>query len=224
MNAFAGFCLCTLITFAVTLSISVTLTLTANIHGGPRFFVKEFYVPALDLSQSPTTSNNNNKNTFTNNTIITNPCLFFDLAFVNIDDEHSVRYGDVNLTFSYGGRNNNAVANYVVRSFDQGWWEVDYRREVVESRGVPWEDAVKAVSNGSTVVFRVDLAARPKFWEGMWYSKKKRVRIGADVEVDGTGLKVKKKDIRLNSAAFQRGVGIYVLFLSLLVAWKCLFF
>ncbi|XP_012852391.1 PREDICTED: protein NDR1-like [Erythranthe guttata] len=146
-----------------------------------------------------------------------------NLAFVNIEYGHIVRYGDVNLTFSYG-RNNNAVANYVVWSFDQGWWEVDYRWEVVESRGVPWEDAVKAVSNGSTVVFRVDLAARLKFWEGMWYSKKKGVRIGADVEVDGTGLKVKKKDIRLNSAASQRRVGIYVLFMSLLDAWKCLCF
>ncbi|KAL7086858.1 hypothetical protein ACP275_13G028300 [Erythranthe tilingii] len=224
MNTFTGFFLCTLLTLAI-ISIPITLTLTTNVHRGPRFYVKEFYVPALDLSQLPTTSNNNNnnKNNSINNSIITNPCLFFDLAFFNIEDEHSVRYGDVNLTFSYGSRNN-TVANYVVGSFDQGWLEVDYRREVVESHGVPWEDAVKAVSNGSTVVFRVDLAARPKFWEGWWYSKKKGVRIGADVEVDGTGLKVKKKDIRLNSAASQRGVGIYVLFLSLLVAWECLFF
>ncbi|KAL9145209.1 hypothetical protein ABFS82_13G026000 [Erythranthe guttata] len=224
MNTFAGFCLCTLIILAVTLSISVTLYLMANIHRGPRFYVKEFYVPALDLSQLPTTSNNNNKSNFINNTIITNPCLFFDLAFLNIEYERIVRYGDVNLTFSYG-RNNNAVANYVVRSFDQWWWEVDYRREVVESQGVPWEDAVKAVLNGSKVVFRVDLAARPKFKRQFGtYSKKKDVRIGADVEVDGTGLKVKRKDIRLNSAASHRGVGIYVLFLSLLVVWECFCF
>ncbi|EYU24882.1 hypothetical protein MIMGU_mgv1a020490mg, partial [Erythranthe guttata] len=201
------------------ISIYAALTLEVNLHQGPRFYIKEFYVPALDLiSQSPiTTSNNNN-----NNTLPINPCLFFDFAFVNIENEHIVRYGDANLTFSYG--RNNAVANYVVRSFDQGSWEVDYRREVVESRGVPWEDAVKAVSNGSTVVFRVDLAVPPKFWEGMWYSKKKGVRIGADVEVDGTGLKVKRNDIRLNSAASHRRVGIHVLFLSLLVAWKCLCF
>ncbi|EYU24879.1 hypothetical protein MIMGU_mgv11b016972mg [Erythranthe guttata] len=145
------------------------------------------------------------------------------MAFVNIEDDHRVHYGDVNLTFSYDGGNNKAVGNYVVRSFDQGWLDVDYRREVVESRGVPWEDAVKAVTNGSTVVFRVDLAARIEF--DLFNSKKKNVRIGADVAVDGTGLKLKREDIRLDSTASRRGVlGTLVLFLCLLVTWQCFFF
>lgn len=80
-----------------------------------------------------------------------------------------------------------------------------------------WGDAIKAVSNGSTTVFRVDMAARPRFRFWFWYSKKKGVRIGADVEVDGTGMKVKKEDIRLNSAASKRRLGVFVLLSSLLV-------
>lgn len=194
-------CLCYIPTLAITLWIGLSFNLK-----GPRCYIQDFYVPALDLSET------------TSNTTI-NPCLFFDLALENILNDHSLRYGDVNLTFSYG---RNAVANYIVPNFYQGKGKTAHRREVVETRGVPWEDAIKAVSNGSKAVFRVDLAARPRFRFWFWYSKKKGVRIGADVEVDGSGMKVEKDDIRLNSAASKRGVGVFVLFISLFVT-LCLF-
>ncbi|EYU24884.1 hypothetical protein MIMGU_mgv11b020926mg [Erythranthe guttata] len=67
---------------------------------GPRFFIKEFYVPALDLSQRYTTRPNNNNNNNNNTIVVFNPCLFFDIAFVNIEDDHRVHYGDVNLLTS----------------------------------------------------------------------------------------------------------------------------
>ncbi|EYU24880.1 hypothetical protein MIMGU_mgv1a020909mg, partial [Erythranthe guttata] len=217
-----AFWLCTYITIAFVVSSSITtLTLTVTMTPpGPHFYINEFYVPVLDLSQHMASNNNNN--------------IFFDLAFVNILPEQTVHYGDVNITLSHG---RNAVANYVVPTFFQEPLDVVYRREVVESRGVPWESTVKAVSNGSTVVFRVDLVALVKFHslntkkkdvrigadvevDGTGLntnSKKKDVRIGADVEVDGTGLKLKREDIRLDSAASRRGVlGTLVLFLNLL--------
>ncbi|PIN14237.1 hypothetical protein CDL12_13134 [Handroanthus impetiginosus] len=195
-------CLCYIPTLAIILWIGLSFNLK-----GPRCFIKEFYVPALDLSQ-PTTSNT------------TNPFLFFDLALKNILDDHSIRYGEVNLTFSY---NRTPVANYIVPKFYQGTGKTALRRDVVETRGMPWDDALKVVNNGSKAVFRVDLAARPRFRFWFLYSKKKGVRIGADVEVEGTGLKVKKKDIRLNSADSKRRIGGFVLFLSLLVT-SCLLY
>ncbi|KAK4438624.1 protein NDR1 [Sesamum alatum] len=107
--------------------------------------------------------------------------------------------------------------SWTTTAFYQERGRLPNRREVVETRGVPWDDAIKAVSNGSKAVFRVDLAARPRFRFWFWYSKKKGVRIGADVEVDGSGMKVQKDDIRLNSAASNHGIGSLVLFISLLV-------
>ncbi|KAL9145208.1 hypothetical protein ABFS82_13G025900 [Erythranthe guttata] len=202
-------CLCYLVTLAILVFISLTVDLR-----GPRCYIEEFYVPALDLSQKNPTSNNNS--------IIINPCLFFDLAFHNVLTYRSVYYEDrVNVTFSYG---RSAVASYAVPTFFQGKGKTAHRREVVESRGVPWETAVEEVLNGSTAVFRVDLAARPRFMFWFWYSKKKNVRIGADVEVDGSGMKVKKEYIRLDSGASPVGVGNFLTFTSLLVSSQCLFY
>lgn len=88
---------------------------------------------------------------------------------------------------------------------------------------MPWDDALKAVSNGSKAVFRLDLAARPRFRFWFWYTKKKGMRIGADVEVDASGMKVNKDDIRLKSAASKPGVGVFLLFLISLLVTTCLF-
>ncbi|KAL8031466.1 hypothetical protein ABFX02_13G026800 [Erythranthe guttata] len=194
-------CLCLIVSIVITILAGLTYTIKR-----PHCYIQEFYVPALDLSLNST---------------VVNPCLFFDLAFENIMKDHSVRYGDVNLTFSYG---RSAVANYVVPTFYQGMSKRADRREVVESSGVPWEAAVKAVSNGSAAVFRVDLVARPRFGFWFWYSKRKGMRIGADVEVDRFGMKVKREDIRLtNLGASKTRVGIFVMFVGLLVTLLCLF-
>ncbi|KAL8031457.1 hypothetical protein ABFX02_13G026200 [Erythranthe guttata] len=205
-----AFCVCTIIAVAALFPLYIIFQTVTMTPSGPHFYINEFYVPALDLSQHTASNNNNNQ------TVVINPCLFLDLAFVNIMLKQTVHYGDVNITLSHGRK---AVASYVVHTFIQEHRDVEYKREVVESRGVPWESTVKAVSNGSTVVFRVDLAALVKFHS--LNTKKKDVRIGADVEVDGTGLKLKREDIRLDSAASRRGVGIFVLFLSLLVPRQC---
>ncbi|EYU24898.1 hypothetical protein MIMGU_mgv1a017860mg, partial [Erythranthe guttata] len=157
-------CLCLMVSIVLIILAGLTYTIKR-----PHCYIQEFYVPALDLSLNSTT------------TAVINPCLFFELAFENIMADHSVRYGDVNLTFSYG---RSAVAKYVVPTFYQGKLKRADRREVVESSGVPWEAAVKVVSNGSAAVFRVDLVARPRFRFWFWYSKRKGMRIGADVEVD----------------------------------------
>ncbi|XP_012852384.1 PREDICTED: protein NDR1-like [Erythranthe guttata] len=202
------------------IDVPLAIILSRSHFNGPRCYIKEFYVPALDLSLNPNISDNYNNNN--KNTIIINPCLFFDLAFHNIL-ESDLLYGDVNLTFSYG---QSAVANYIVPSFYQTAGKTYYRREVVESRGVPWETALQAVLNRSTVVFRVDLVAWPSYYNGEFRgdSEKKNLTIGAYVQIDGSGMKVEKEDIRLDSAASQRGLGIMFLFPSLLVSsLHCLF-
>ncbi|KAL7086867.1 hypothetical protein ACP275_13G029100 [Erythranthe tilingii] len=206
-------CLCLMVSIVIIILAGLTYKIKR-----PHCYIQEFYVPALDLSLN---SISNNNRTSTTTAVLINPCLFFDLAFENIMTDHSVRYGDVNLTFSYG---RSAVANYVVPTFYQGMSKRADRREVVETSGVPWEAAVKAVSNGSAAVFRVDLVAQPRFGFWFWYSKRKGMRIGADVEVDGFGMKVKREDIRLtNLGASKSRVGIFVMFVGLLVTLLCFF-
>ncbi|EYU24878.1 hypothetical protein MIMGU_mgv1a018062mg [Erythranthe guttata] len=199
-------CLCCLAILVITMWTALSVNLV-----GQYCYLHEFYVPALDLSQNSTS----------NNTNTINPCLFFDIAFQNVLTDHSVRYGDVNVTFSYG---RSEVANYVVPTFYQGQGTTVNAREVVETNGLQWLTAAKAVlNNGSAAVFRVDLVARPRVKLWFWYPRRKRMRVGADVEVDGSGMKMKKEDTRLKSAASKGGIRDFVMFASLLVTLLCLF-
>ncbi|KAK4405942.1 hypothetical protein Sango_0600700 [Sesamum angolense] len=158
--------------------------LTFRIHM-PKCHLQQLYLPALDLSD---TSN------ATAPPALINPTLFFDLQLENTMNDHSVRYSDINLTFYYGPDRNFTIANYRVPGFYQGKEKKAYRRDVVESHDLPWDDAIGKVLNGSRAVFRVDLVAKPTFRYWFWYSKRRWLRVGAKVEVDATGKKVKKND------------------------------
>ncbi|KAL1555599.1 protein NDR1-like [Salvia divinorum] len=149
---------------------------------GPRCYLEQLYVPALDFSAPQNTSNSTT----------TNPFLFFALGLKNNLQIRSISYDNITLTFFYGRK---AVADYVVPGFYQGMQGNAHRRDVVETRGVPWEDAVGAVSAGGTVGFRVKLAAQPRFKVVFWYSKEKKVRVVATVAVDGSGFKVGGNDV-----------------------------
>ncbi|XP_022860052.1 protein NDR1-like [Olea europaea var. sylvestris] len=154
----------------------------------PRCYINDFYAPALN-THIP--SNATSSNTF----------IFFDLQLRNMMEENSLRYGDLNLTLFYGLDGNIPVANYTVPGFKQGKKNTNDWRDVVETHGLPWDDAIKVVSNGSKVVFRADLVADVKLKQMFW-SKKKKIVLKATVEVDGSGEKVHGKPIRLKSFAY----------------------
>ncbi|KAL0287474.1 UNVERIFIED_CONTAM: hypothetical protein Scaly_2764200 [Sesamum calycinum] len=186
-----GECIGKYICIIITLPVTVWFMLTFRIHM-PKCHLQQLYLPALDLSD---TSN------ATAPPALINPTLFFDLQLENTMNDHSVRYSDINLTFYYGPDRNFTIANYRVPGFYQGKEKKAYRRDVVESHDLPWDDAIGKVLNGSRAVFRVDLVAKPTFRYWFWYSKRRWLRVGAKVEVDATGKKVKKEPIPLKSAA-----------------------
>ncbi|KAL2230122.1 UNVERIFIED_CONTAM: hypothetical protein Sindi_1606600 [Sesamum indicum] len=186
-----GDCIWKYICIIITLPVTVWFMLTFRIHM-PKCHLQQLYLPALDLSD---TSN------ATAAAAVINPTLFFDLELENTMNDHSVRYSDINLTFYYGPDRNFTIANYRVPGFYQGKEKKAYRRDVVESHDLPWDDAIGKVLNGSRAVFRVDLVAKPTFRYWFWYSKRRWLRVGAKVEVDATGKKVKKEPIPLKSAA-----------------------
>lgn len=172
---------------AVILLSLIAFLLQQTFHlPAPRCYVRDLYVPALDLTAAPA-------NASSNATI--NPILFFALQLRNNLNIRSVSYNDIGLTFYYGRK---AVASAVVPGFYQGSLRTAQRRGVVDTRGVPWEDALRAVSAGSTAGFRVELAAQPRFKVLFWYSKVKKVRVAADVAVDASGMKAVGYRIRLN--------------------------
>ncbi|KAK4427866.1 hypothetical protein Salat_1555600 [Sesamum alatum] len=172
----------------ITLPVTIWFMLTFRIHM-PKCHLQQLYLPSLDLSNGTAAA------------ATINPTLFFDLELENTMNDHSVRYSDINLTFYYGPNRNFTIANYRVPGFYQGKEKTAYRRDVVETHDLPWDDAIRKVSNGSTAVFRVDLVAKPTFRYWFWYSKRRWLRVGAKVEVDATGKKVKKEPIPLKSAA-----------------------
>ncbi|KAK4425448.1 hypothetical protein Salat_1738800 [Sesamum alatum] len=145
-----GDCIGKYICIIITLPLTIWFMLTFRIHM-PKCHLQQLYLPSLDLSNGTAAA------------ATINPTLFFDLELENTMNDHSVRYSDINLTFYYGPNRNFTIANYRVPGFYQGKEKTAYRRDVVETHDLPWDDAIRKVSNGSTAVFRVDLVAKPTF-------------------------------------------------------------
>ncbi|KAG8369837.1 hypothetical protein BUALT_Bualt14G0055200 [Buddleja alternifolia] len=178
--------------FLIWLIVEIVLISQAHM---PIFTIQDFYVPAL-----------NTKLPEFNSTTTVATFIFFDLELKNVMSEVGVRYENVDLVFYYGTSTTPetslfSIANYTIPGFYQGDDKAAHRREVVETRGVPWLDAFGAVSNGSTVVFSVELAAKVKLKRFFWYDNEREVMLGGNVEVDGNGEKVYKKGIKLKSTA-----------------------
>ncbi|KAL3636804.1 hypothetical protein CASFOL_019103 [Castilleja foliolosa] len=144
----------------------------------PTCTIQRFYVPALNKSQNSTS----------------NHTITFDLKLDNGMKDKGVHYDNINLNFSYQNGSALLIANYTVTGFYQGHGKKATRKNLaVDGGAVPWEAAVNAVLNGSTVDFRVDLATRVRYKIMFWNTKRERVVVHGDVEVDSSGEKAKKK-------------------------------
>ncbi|KAL7128937.1 hypothetical protein ABFS83_13G028500 [Erythranthe nasuta] len=165
----------------------------------PLCHVVDFYAPALDAF-----SINNNDYYNINNTFV-----FFDLKLENVMPFNGLLYGDLNLTFSYGDPPGQKIGSLGLPGFYQGMRKTNHRRDVANTRGVPWADAFRAVSgNGlsaAVVVFRVDLETEVRSKCYFWYMKKQRVVVGGDVRVGNAGVQVGDVAVLLKSAAARVG-------------------
>ncbi|EYU24922.1 hypothetical protein MIMGU_mgv1a026319mg, partial [Erythranthe guttata] len=155
----------------------------------PSCRIVDFYAPALD-----TFAIDNNNNYYHNHYNITNTSIFFDLKLENTMPFNGLLYGNLNLTFSYGGPPGKKIGSLGLPGFYQGMRKTTHRRDVANTSGVPWVDAFASVSkNGSSaavVVFRVDLETEVRSKCYFWYRKKQRVVVGGDVRVGNTGVQV----------------------------------
>ncbi|XP_027062661.2 protein NDR1 [Coffea arabica] len=170
----------------------------------PSCSIEDFYVPSLNATDNSTTTRSNHT-------------LYFDLRLKNEMKDKGVGYDDLNLTFFYVQNGSLGIANYTVPSFYQGHDKKARRKELVQTYGVPWEAAYRAVSNGSTVTFRVGLTTRVRYKILFWYTKRHGLKVGANVDVNNSGKKVNKKGIRLKSGAPEsvRCPGLVVISIAL---------
>ncbi|KAL8461275.1 hypothetical protein ACS0TY_032665 [Phlomoides rotata] len=174
----------------------IALTYGTLIVFNPSFHIDNFYVPAL--------------NKFVNST--TDPTLiFFDLKIENSMLDVGFRYQAANLTISYGA-NTTLLGMYAVADFYQGMQKTAHRRGVVMvSSSLPWKEAALGdLSRGSTAEFRVDVAAKAKLKNWLWYFKKRRITAGGKVGVDDTGRKVSREAIELRSGEGRPSAPIVV--------------
>ncbi|KAK4425452.1 protein NDR1 [Sesamum alatum] len=177
-------CLLGILTFVICFCMSFQ-------NHKPKCYITDLFVPALNTYPNSSTT-----------TTRANTFIFFDLKLENVMPFNGLRYDNVNLTFSYnyGGYRSTLflpIARHTVPGFYQGVRKTAHKRDVTTTRGVPWGDAFAAVSNGSTAVFRVDLATNVKSKQYFWYAKKQRLAVRGIVEVGSAGLKENKAAIRL---------------------------
>ncbi|CAI9088495.1 OLC1v1022831C1 [Oldenlandia corymbosa var. corymbosa] len=187
-----SFCCC----FTIFVAGIIALIVWSAISGYrlPACSVEDFYVPYLNVTDNSTS-------------VRTNHTLYFDLRLKNREPLVGVSYDDVKVTFFYGQNSSlsTPIGNYSFPKFYQGHGKKARRKALVETYGVPWEAASANVSNGSTVTFRVGLSTRATYEScsddgGCSYHTYALVQ-GADIDVDGSGRKVDKQGIRLQSAA-----------------------
>uniref|UniRef100_A0A5B6YRC5 Late embryogenesis abundant protein LEA-2 subgroup domain-containing protein n=1 Tax=Davidia involucrata TaxID=16924 RepID=A0A5B6YRC5_DAVIN len=191
-----GCCRCCF-SFILTSGLTALFMWLSLRTSNPVCSIQDFYVPALDKTANSTT----------------NTTISFDLKLDNENKDKGIYYDALNLTLYYGPNQShpNPIGNATFIAFYQGHKKNTHRKKSVETYGVvPWE----AASNG-TAVFRVDLATAVRFKIIAWKTKKHKLVVGAQVEVNSFGKKVMKKGIRLKSGAPELGcyrapVGLFV--------------
>lgn len=178
-----NFCCIFIFTSGLT-ALFLWLSLRAS---NPTCSIQRFDVPAL----------NKTANTTSNHTI------YFDLKLDNQNKDKGIYYDTLNLTFYYGANKSQPIGNFTVHSFYQGHRKNTHRKNLVDLYNVSFETAsvLDSVSK-----FRVDLKTAVRFKIMGFKTKRHKMVVGAQVEVNDSGQKAKKKGIKLKSGApeFQR--------------------
>ena len=141
----------------------------------PSCSLENFYLPALNKSD-------NSNSTRSNHT------LSFQLNLNNKMKDKGVRYDDIKLSFYYGTNTSFPIGNYTVPGLYQGHDKKANKKGMLETEKMPWNDALKMVSNGSKVVFRVDVATRVRYKVILWYTKRHNYTLENNtLKVDASG-------------------------------------
>ena len=133
-----------------------------------------------------------------NSTIRTNRTLHYDLKLKNRIANKGIYYDALNLTFYYKPNlSHYLIGNATYPAFYQGHHKSAHR---VGS----FDAATEVVSENATAVFRVELATAVRYKHILWKSKRHRLVVAAEVQVNDRGSLVKlkgNKGIKMSSGA-----------------------
>ncbi|KAI3673778.1 hypothetical protein L6452_39908 [Arctium lappa] len=183
-----GCCRCC---FSFTLTLGLTsLFLWLSLRtSNPVCSIQDVYIPALNKTENSTAYQS----------------IYLDLKLDNENKDKGIYYDPVNITLHYyvNGLNSDKIgiieiANYTISGFYQGHQKKTRRKNWINTYGVPWDAAVKAVAGGKAG-FRMDLATAVRFKILFWKTKRHGVVVGADFDVNDVGMKATNKGTRLKS-------------------------
>ncbi|XP_012459909.1 protein NDR1 [Gossypium raimondii] len=180
-----GCCRCCC-SFIFTLGLTALFMWLSLRTSNPKCSIENFYLPSLD-----TTLKNPN-----------DTALNLTLKLENTNKDKGIKYDAVKVAVSDSQNRNHVVANVSVPGFYQG------HKKKAEKNGTGTANltvASQVTSNNGTRVFWVDLSTSVKFKIMFWYTKKHKIRVGANVTVNATGVKVERKGIKLKSMAPRMG-------------------
>lgn len=150
--------------------------------------IENFDVFTLNKTASPTIYRNNNT-------------IRYDLKLNNKENkDKGIYYDALSLKFYY--KPNSSVVplgNVTVPSFYQGHGKKTHRIGTIDARGVKWENAT-----ATRAAFKVELNTSVRYKIVFWKTKRQRLDLVANLEVDEQGSLVKgkkKKGIKFTSGA-----------------------
>ncbi|KAM3264598.1 protein NDR1 [Capsicum annuum] len=139
-------CACHCVKLIVSLGVLALILWLSLRTTKPKCSIGDVYVRGLDKSV-----NSNNNMTRRDNHVS------FQLNLKNEMKDKSIRYNDITLNFYYGTNTSYPIGNYTFDGFKQGKDKEASKSGMIEAHNMPWDDAIKAVSNGSKATFRVDI-------------------------------------------------------------------
>ncbi|OAY55046.1 protein NDR1 [Manihot esculenta] len=201
-----GCCKCCC-SFIFTLGLTALFMWLSLRTSNPKCLLQKFYIPALNKTLNPP------KNT----------SLFFELRLENTNKDKGVYYDPINVTFFDNPNKNHSIGNFTIQKFYQGHKKKATKGGDFNASGLDVEAISRAISNGSAI-FRVDIATAVRYKIMAWKTKRHRITVGADVNINDQGTQVNPdKRIKLSNAemigsSYGKTIGI-LLFLFYLNLW-----
>lgn len=202
-----GCCRCCF-SFIFTLGLTALFLWLSLRTSNPTCAIQSFYFPALNRTL------NDPKNT----------TVYLTLKLQNGNKDKGIFYDNVNLTLSYIPNITDPkkiVNDTFVAAFYQGHKKTAKKEVNFSAAGLNWTAAMAV----NTTTFRVDLETAVRFKIMAWKTKRNRIKVGANVEVNEFGEKVKKKKaIKLSGAGKNGGFSLKVGVLVNFLIWVLLSF
>ncbi|XP_022716947.1 protein NDR1-like [Durio zibethinus] len=180
-----GCCRCCC-SFIFTLGLTALFMWLSLRTSNPKCSLQTLYLPSLNR-----TLNDSN-----------DPAINFTLKLDNPNKDKGIKYDPLYVTVYDFPNRSHVIGNISMPGFYQG-----HKKKATKPHQGTGNTSValKAVAENGTGIFRVDVATSVKFKIMFWYTKKHKIRVGADVMVNASGVKVNPKRIKLKSMAPKMG-------------------